>query len=129
MKLNASPNNEKVAPGRRGETTGTKEAFSLNSTMCRIGLELVRQLVADPQNIVVATCREPAHASKLTALKDGAARGRLHVIALDVGTTFSGVRTMDPDRVRRLIVRPAGVLRHPRAGAHPQNTRRHQVRA
>ncbi|KAH9836036.1 C-factor [Rhodofomes roseus] len=53
-----------------------------------IGLELVRQLVSDPSNIVVATCRDPARAPKLSALKD-AAPGQLYVVALDVGSEAS----------------------------------------
>ncbi|KAH9924013.1 C-factor [Fomitopsis serialis] len=53
-----------------------------------IGLELVRQLVSNPRNIVVATCRDPARASKLTALKDSA-KGQLHVVALDVSSEAS----------------------------------------
>ncbi|KAH9831801.1 C-factor [Rhodofomes roseus] len=53
-----------------------------------IGLELVRQLVSDPSNVVVAMCRDPARASKLSALK-AAAPGQLYVVALDVGSEAS----------------------------------------
>ena len=61
---------------------------SVNRTSRGIGLELVRQLVSNPSNIVVATCREPSRASKLHALKDGA-KGQLHVVALDVSSESS----------------------------------------
>ena len=47
-----------------------------------IGLELVRQLLASPQNLVVATCRTPDTATALHALKDSA-KGTLHVLKLD----------------------------------------------
>lgn len=53
-----------------------------------IGLELVRQLVSNPNNFVVATCREPSRASKLHALKESA-KGQLHVVALDVSSEAS----------------------------------------
>ncbi|KZT63399.1 NAD(P)-binding protein [Daedalea quercina L-15889] len=55
-----------------------------------IGLELVRQLVANPQNVIVATCRDPARASKLATLKESA-QGELHIVALDVGSE-AGIR-------------------------------------
>ena len=45
-------------------------------------------MVSDPNNIVVATCREPSRASKLHALKDKA-KGQLHVVALDVSREAS----------------------------------------
>ncbi|KAI0726515.1 sniffer [Fomitopsis betulina] len=60
----------------------------LTGTSRGIGLELVRQLVSNPNNIIVATCREPARASKLHTLKEGA-KGQLHVVALDVSSETS----------------------------------------
>ncbi|KAJ8463203.1 hypothetical protein ONZ51_g10408 [Trametes cubensis] len=48
-----------------------------------IGLEMTKQLLADPSNIVVATCRNPDKATGLHALKDSA-KGTLHIIPLDV---------------------------------------------
>ncbi|RDX40861.1 C-factor [Lentinus brumalis] len=48
-----------------------------------IGLELTRQLLTNPSNIVVATCRNPPSAKDLSALKDSA-RGTLHIAQIDV---------------------------------------------
>ncbi|KAI0325655.1 C-factor [Cubamyces sp. BRFM 1775] len=48
-----------------------------------IGLEMTKQLLADPANTVVATCRNPDKATGLHALKDGA-KGTLHIVQLDV---------------------------------------------
>ncbi|KAI0667318.1 NAD-P-binding protein [Trametes maxima] len=53
-----------------------------------IGLEIVRQLVASPNNLVVAAARNPAKASALIALKE-AAKGTLHIIGLDVSDFYS----------------------------------------
>lgn len=53
-----------------------------------IGLELTRQLLADPSNFIIATCRTPDKATALHALKDGA-KGTLHVVALDVADEAS----------------------------------------
>jgi hypothetical protein len=48
-----------------------------------IGLELVRQLLSQPSNLVVASCRNPDSASDLKGL-DTTAKGKLHVVQLDV---------------------------------------------
>ncbi|KAI0628088.1 NAD-P-binding protein [Trametes polyzona] len=48
-----------------------------------IGLELVRQLLESPGNLVVAACRNPENAPGLHALK-GSAKGILHIVQLDV---------------------------------------------
>ncbi|TFK81889.1 NAD(P)-binding protein [Polyporus arcularius HHB13444] len=48
-----------------------------------IGLELVRQLLQAPSNIVVAACRNPSKATELQELA-AKASGRLHLVALDV---------------------------------------------
>ncbi|KAI0653039.1 NAD-P-binding protein [Cubamyces menziesii] len=55
-----------------------------------IGFELVRQLLASPDNLVVAACRNPATATALHDLKDST-RGVLHVIHMDV-SHFDSVR-------------------------------------
>ncbi|OSD04958.1 NAD(P)-binding protein [Trametes coccinea BRFM310] len=55
-----------------------------------IGFELVRQLAASPQNLVVAACRNPDKATALKALKDSA-KGTLHIIQLDV-SDFDSIR-------------------------------------
>lgn len=65
-----------------------RSCISFGRTSRGIGLELVRQLVSNPNNIIVATCREPARASKLHMLKEGA-KGQLHVVALDVSSETS----------------------------------------
>ena len=54
-----------------------------------IGLEFVRQLLADPSNVVLATCRNPDGATDLAALGKGA-QGQLHIFALD---------TSDPESI------------------------------
>jgi len=53
-----------------------------------IGLEIVRQLVADPTNFVVATCRNPDGATALKALASSA-KGTLHILKLDVASEQS----------------------------------------
>ncbi|KAI0823502.1 C-factor [Trametes gibbosa] len=55
----------------------------ITGTSRGIGLELSRQLLADPTNVVVAACRTPDKATALHALKDGA-KGTLHIVTLDV---------------------------------------------
>ncbi|KAI9061969.1 NAD(P)-binding protein [Trametes sanguinea] len=55
-----------------------------------IGLELVRQLVASPENLVVAACRNPDKATALQSLRDSA-KGMLHIIQLDV-SDFDSIR-------------------------------------
>ncbi|KAL1948580.1 hypothetical protein VTO73DRAFT_10386 [Trametes versicolor] len=57
-----------------------------------IGLELVRQLLSSPSNLVVAACRTPDKASALTDLKKGA-KGSLHVVQLDV-SDFDNIRAL-----------------------------------
>ncbi|KAI0063864.1 C-factor [Artomyces pyxidatus] len=60
-----------------------------------IGLELVKQLVASSNNIVIATCRKPGSASALTELAS-AAPGRLHIVALDVSDGASIKASVEP---------------------------------
>ncbi|KAI0816812.1 NAD-P-binding protein [Trametes gibbosa] len=68
----------------------TPTTWLITGTSRGIGLELVRQLLASPDNIVVAACRTP---EKATALSDLAntAKGTLHIIQLDV-SDFASVR-------------------------------------
>ena len=58
-----------------------------SNTRCRanrgIGLELTKQLLQSPGNVVVAACRDPTKADSLQSLKSSAG-GRLHVVRLDV---------------------------------------------
>ncbi|TFK87310.1 NAD(P)-binding protein [Polyporus arcularius HHB13444] len=53
-----------------------------------IGLELVKQLLSSPSNIVIAACRNPSKAAELHALSDSA-KGRLRLVALDVASKES----------------------------------------
>lgn len=53
-----------------------------------LGFELVKQLIASPDNFVIATCRNPSRATALQSLKDGA-KGTLHVAPLDVSDQAS----------------------------------------
>ncbi|KAI0667312.1 NAD-P-binding protein [Trametes maxima] len=55
-----------------------------------IGLELVRQLVASPENLVVAAVRNPGKATALNGLK-ATAKGTLHVVDIDV-SDFDSIR-------------------------------------
>ncbi|OCH86259.1 NAD(P)-binding protein [Obba rivulosa] len=55
-----------------------------------IGFELVRQLLADPLNLVIAACRNPDGATALNALRESdTAKGELHVVELDVSDEAS----------------------------------------
>ncbi len=57
-----------------------------------IGLELVKQLLESPNNLVIAACRTPEKAGALNALKSSS-KGSLHVIRLEV-TDFDSVRAV-----------------------------------
>ncbi|KAI0353823.1 NAD-P-binding protein [Trametes cingulata] len=48
-----------------------------------IGLELTKQLLQSPSNIVVAGCRSPPSATALNALAESN-KGRVHVVQLDI---------------------------------------------
>ena len=48
-----------------------------------IGLQFVKQLTAEPHNIVIASCRNPEAAEDLNAVKD-IAKGQLHIVKLNV---------------------------------------------
>ncbi|KAI0325660.1 NAD-P-binding protein [Cubamyces sp. BRFM 1775] len=60
-----------------------------------LGLEFVRQIVASPDNVVVATCRNPEKATELHDLKANS-KGKLHIFKLDVDD-FDGVRAAAQD--------------------------------
>ncbi|KAI0375991.1 NAD-P-binding protein [Pilatotrama ljubarskyi] len=53
-----------------------------------IGLELTRQLISSPANVVVAACRDPSKASVLESSRREAA-GTLHVVQMDVDSPAS----------------------------------------
>ncbi|EIW54617.1 NAD-P-binding protein [Trametes versicolor FP-101664 SS1] len=73
-------------------STTTQTSWFITGTSRGIGLELVRQLVQSPSNLVVATCRNPEKATALAALKSDA-KGTLHIIPLDV-SSFDDVRAL-----------------------------------
>ncbi|KAI0653041.1 NAD-P-binding protein [Cubamyces menziesii] len=55
-----------------------------------IGLELTKQLLDSPSNIILAACRNPSNATALNALSSSST-GRVHVLTLDV-TNHQSVR-------------------------------------
>lgn len=55
----------------------------LSSASRGLGLEIVRQLVSVPDNVVFAACRSPEKAS---ALKSLTPMGKLHLVALDLAS-------------------------------------------
>ncbi|KAH9852407.1 NAD-P-binding protein [Lenzites betulinus] len=59
-----------------------------------IGFEFVRQLLESPNNLVVASCRNPDKATALSDLRQ-TGKGTLHVVKMDVGD-FEGVRASAP---------------------------------
>ncbi len=65
-------------------------AYTCLSANRGIGLEIVTQLVASSNNLVIAACRTP---EKATALKDlkKSARGVIHIIKIDV-SNFDSIR-------------------------------------
>ncbi len=63
-----------------------------------IGLELVRQLLESPANLVVAACRSPETATTLGELNT-TSKGNLHTVKLDVSDSDSvraAVKEMEP---------------------------------
>ncbi|KAI0738667.1 C-factor [Daedaleopsis nitida] len=65
-----------------------------------IGLELTRQLLQQPSNIVIATSRDPAKTTALRALGNNA-KGTLHVVRLD---------TADRESIRKCADEVAGIV-------------------
>lgn len=61
-----------------------------NSASRGIGLELTKQLLDSPSNIILAACRNPSNATALNALSSSST-GRVHVLTLDV-TNHQSVR-------------------------------------
>ncbi|KAM5543514.1 hypothetical protein V8D89_002765 [Ganoderma adspersum] len=66
----------------------TEIAWFITGTSRGIGLELTKQLLQSPGNVVLATCRNPSKADALQALT-ASSGGRLHVLPLDVDDTDS----------------------------------------
>ncbi|KAI0667319.1 NAD-P-binding protein [Trametes maxima] len=65
-------------------------SWLVTGTSRGIGLEIVKQLLASPDNLVVATARNPEKTTALNALKE-VAKGTLHVLRLDL-SDFDSVR-------------------------------------
>lgn len=63
-----------------------------NSANRGIGLEIVRQLLESPTNLVVAASRKPEASSALFDLKK-TAKGTLHIVQLDIGD-FDSIRAL-----------------------------------
>jgi len=88
-----------------------------------IGLEFVRQLLAEPRfTRVFATCRQPARAATLSRIATG--EPRLRIVALDVAVEAqveAAAREVaaQTDRLH-LIVNAAGVLHDATAGMAPE---------
>ncbi|KAI9061965.1 NAD-P-binding protein [Trametes sanguinea] len=82
-----------------------------------IGLEIVKQLVANPVNLVVAALRNPDKAPALHGLKT-TAKGKLHIVKLDVSNFDSireSVKQIEPilgDIGLDYLVSNAGVVAH-----------------
>ena len=81
-----------------------------------LGLALVRRLVVDPSNIVVAACRNP---EKAHALKDlvATAKGKLHVVKVDVvdsatiRTAYDTVAAIVGEKGIDILYNNAGIVR------------------
>lgn len=89
-----------------------------------IGLEFVRQCLDSPRVArVVATCRAPREAAGLQEIEE-AARGRLHILALDVTDEASiaaaAAATRDTVGHLHLLVNSAGVLHDARHALAPE---------
>ncbi|OJT08357.1 Norsolorinic acid ketoreductase [Trametes pubescens] len=75
-------------------STTSQTTWFITGTSRGIGLELVRQLLQSPSNLVVAACRNPDKATALAALKSSA-KGTLHIAQLDV-SDFDNIRALPP---------------------------------
>ncbi|PIL23173.1 hypothetical protein GSI_14482 [Ganoderma sinense ZZ0214-1] len=66
----------------------SQTVWFITGTSRGIGLELTKQLLQSPSNVVLATCRNPSKADALQALT-ASSGGRLHVLPLDVSDADS----------------------------------------
>ena len=78
----------------------------LDSTSRGIGEELVRQLSADPNNVIIASCRNPEGATALKSLAQNA-KGKIHIIRVDVSDE-SSIRAA-PAEVAKILGDSAGL--------------------
>jgi len=60
-----------------------KFTWFITGTSRGIGLQFVKQLTAEAENVVIASCRNPETATELQALVNGA-KGKLHILKLEV---------------------------------------------
>ena len=60
-----------------------------------IGIEVVKQLIANPSHVVIATCRTPEKAAALQALKSEA-KGAMHILPLDISSRASMDAVLKP---------------------------------
>ncbi|KAH9853208.1 NAD-P-binding protein [Lenzites betulinus] len=73
-------------------TTARPTTWLVTGANRGIGLEIVRQLLESPANLVVAASRKPEASSALSDLKK-TAKGTLHIVQLDIGD-FDSIRTL-----------------------------------
>ncbi|KAI0765965.1 NAD-P-binding protein [Trametes elegans] len=81
-------------------TVTQKQTWLITGCSRGIGLGLTEQLLQDPANFIIATCRNPAKATALEALKE-TAKGTLHILKLDVDDLEGIKRSVDD--VARLL--------------------------
>ncbi|EIW54680.1 NAD-P-binding protein [Trametes versicolor FP-101664 SS1] len=62
--------------------TDTQRVWLITGASRGIGLEIVRQLSASPNNTIIATCRSPPSTNALKALGTST-KGAMHIVALD----------------------------------------------
>ncbi|KAI0816808.1 NAD-P-binding protein [Trametes gibbosa] len=70
------------------QSTSQRATWLITGASRGIGLELVRQILKSPNNVIIAACRAPERAAGLDALKN-TVQGTLHVMPLDVSDTAS----------------------------------------
>ncbi|KAI0367404.1 NAD-P-binding protein [Pilatotrama ljubarskyi] len=63
--------------------SNTQHVWLITGSNRGIGLELTKQLLQSPSNIIVAACRDPSKADALSALAQSN-KGRVHIIQLDI---------------------------------------------
>ncbi|KAH9852413.1 NAD-P-binding protein [Lenzites betulinus] len=77
-------------------STTTPSTWFIAGASRGIGFEIVRQLVASPDNLVIAACRTPEKAFRLIVLQKTVPLGRLHITKLDT-SDFDSIRASAKD--------------------------------
>ncbi|CDO69111.1 hypothetical protein BN946_scf185042.g13 [Trametes cinnabarina] len=96
-------------------SSSNTHTWLITGTSRGIGLAMTGQLLADPSNTVIATCRNPDSAKSLRALEADAG-GRLHIVAMDVAdeesirSSFTKVESILRDRGLDYIYNNAGAF-------------------